>query len=211
MDNRIFCELGDPSEHDYNEIRLLVGADGRIGRNEKRDAHFFFPAGSCNQYIFAAGHMIGGLVGGTPIVAEATFSSEFVPSEIGTTGETFRVFNSSFAEDKQNWPPEFSDSEGKPKIVSGAQNLVVQYNDVAGSQLRNVQSPLGIEIRQRSLAYQDVKKRSALIFIWEITNISSNDINDANFGFCADHDIGNFADDRGSVVNEMAIIRYWLA
>ncbi len=204
----LVCDLDEPGEHDYNQVRLLVVADGRIGRDANRDGHFFFPIGTCDQYVFAAGPMIGGLVNGTAIVAEATFSSEFVPSEIGTTGEPFRVFNSTFSKDKQNWPPEFSDSKGKPIIVSGAQNLVVQYNDVNGTPIRDVTSPLGIEIRQRSLAYKDAKKRNAIIFIWEITNVSSNNIDDAYFAFWADHDIGvdGFTDDRGSIVNDMAII-----
>jgi hypothetical protein len=208
----LVCDISDPGEHDYNKVRLLVGADGRIARNDERDAHAFFPFGTCDQYIFAAGPIVGGLVSGTPIVAEATYSSEFVASDIGTTGQPFRVFNSTFTNDRKNWPPEFSKSNGKPIIVNGAQNLVVQYNDVDGTPVRDVTTPLGIEVRQRSLAYKDAKKRNAIIFIWEITNVSTNNIDNAYFGFWADHDIGFGSspngpfDDRGSVVDDMAII-----
>jgi len=181
--------------HDYNAVRLLVSADGRYGNSASGNWNSFFPNGTCDQYIFAAGSWVGGLVNSTPVVAEAAYLTEFVPSEIGSSGQSFRVFNSSLSNDKKNWPPEFSTASGKPIIVSDAQNLVVQYNDLNGTPVRDVVVPLGIEIRQRSLAYNDAKKRNALIFIWEITNISGQNIDDAFFGFWTDTDIGNFADD----------------
>ncbi len=193
--------------HDFNGVGLLVGAHGNLGqRDDNGNGGFaFFPQGACNQHIFSGGPWIGGTVGGTPVVAQFRFASEFVPSEIGATGTFFRAFNSSIPADLQTWPPEFSTAKGKPVIVAGAQNVVTQYNDAAGPQIGDVPMPLGVEVRQRSLAYNDAHKRDAIIFLWEITNVSGQPIDDAYFGFWSDTDIGLFSDDRTSTVSDMAI------
>ena len=125
--------------------------------------------------------------------------SEFEPSEIGTTGQPFRVFNSSVPEDVASWPPEFSDN-GVPIIIPQAQNLVVEYIDYFPSS-----ENLGIEIKQRSLAYTKGNIKMSIIFIWEVTNTSGELIEDAYFGCFIDSDIGNYTDDRTSFVNDMAI------
>ncbi|KAA3613739.1 MAG: T9SS C-terminal target domain-containing protein [Calditrichaeota bacterium] len=204
------CEkkLDDPGVHDRNNVRLLVGSDGRIAQNDSIAAHAYFPKNTCDQYIYSAGPSIGGKINGTPIVAHAPFRSEFVPSEIGDSGEIFRVFNSTLPKEKKIWPPEFSQLDGTPIIVGQAENLVVQYNDLYGPQRGDQPIPLGVEIRQRSLAFNDIGIDNALIFIWEITNISGQFIEDAAFGFWCDADVGNLtsaSDDRTSVVNDIAI------
>jgi len=190
------CDLLTSDEHDFNKVRLLVSNDARIAANSVRFAHGFFPAKDCDQYIYVGGPWVGGRPSlQNPVVSQADYITEFSPSEIGATGQPFRVFNSSFSADVQNWPPEFSDGSGDPIIVPKAQNLVVQYQG----------ADLGIEIRQRSLAYKQGPRRNAIIFIWEITNISGESIYDAYFGYFMDHDIGRHQDDRSSFVNDMAI------
>jgi hypothetical protein len=108
--------------------------------------------------------------------------------------------------DIRNWPPEFRSLQGEPVMVPGAQNLVVQYNDLDGTPVGNPSQKLGVEVRQRSLAYRDAAKKNAIIFVWEVTNISGGAIEGAYFGFWADADVGYAFDDRSSVVNDMAIL-----
>lgn len=204
----VACGLDDPGIHEHNQVKLLVSSDGRLAANPAQTAFGFFPRKTCDQYIFTSGIWIGGLVEGTAIVAEASHNTEFAPSEIGATGDVFRVFNSMLPNEKKNWPPEFSDPAGKPIIVSGAQNLVVEYNDLDGSPMRDVNMPLGVEIRQRSLAFNNSSVQNSLIFIWEVTNISNKKIQNAYFGFWSDNDVGNLntaTDDQASFVNDMAI------
>ncbi|MCK5280975.1 MAG: hypothetical protein KAK04_20620, partial [Cyclobacteriaceae bacterium] len=190
------CDLLTSDEHDFNKVRLLVSNDARIAANSVRFAHGFFPAKDCDHYIYTGGPWVGGRPSlQNPVVSQADYVTEFSPSEIGATGQPFRVFNSSFSADVQNWPPEFSDGSGDPIIVPKAQNLVVQYQG----------ADLGIEIRQRSLAYKQGPRRNAIIFIWEITNISGESIYDAYFGYFMDPDIGRHQDDRSSFVNDIAI------
>ncbi len=202
------CESNAPGIHDRNQVKLMVAEDGRLAYGAGEVAFAFFPKKTCDQYIYTAGVWVGGLVNGTATVAEASHNTEFAPSEMGTTGELFRVFNSKLPKEKKNWPPEFSSPSGKASIVAGAQNLVVEYNDVTGTPMRDVPTPLGIEIRQRSLAFNDSELQNALIFIWEVANISSEDIEDTYFGFWCDADVGNLpsaGDDQASFVNDMMI------
>jgi hypothetical protein len=192
--------------HDGNDVILYVAPNGHLAYDGETYWQGNYPKKTPNQYIFDAGPWVGGIVDGTPIVAEVQHATEFVPSQIGNTENLFRVFNSSIVTDKKSWPPEFSAPSGDPIIVQKAQNLVVEYNDLHGTPLRDVKLPLGVEIRQRSLAYGDAAKRSALIFIWEIKNVSTNMIQDGYFGFWADIDIGAANDDFTSTVNDMSII-----
>ncbi len=197
---------GATGTHDGNDVVLYVAPNGHLAYDGATYAQGYFPKRTSNQYIYDAGPWVGGIVDGIPTVAEVQYLSEFVPSEIGTTGQPFRVFNSSISADRKSWPPEFSTPAGEPIIVAKAQNLVVQYNDLYGTPARDVHQPLGIEVRQRSLAYGDAIKRSAIIFLWEIKNISTNPIHDGYFGFWADVDIGDALDDRTSTVNDMSIV-----
>ncbi len=199
------CDIDAPGEHDWNNVRILVHPDGRWAYHETIPAYGFFPAKTCNRYIYTSGIWVGGLVDGEAIVAEASHISEFTPSEIGETGTYYRVFNSNFEQDKKNWPPEFSDARGKAVIVPGAQNLVVEYNDYFGNPWRDVKLPLGIEVRQRSLEFKKDSLQNAVIITWELKNISGNSISECCFGFWSDSDIGDANDDRASFVNEMAI------
>ena len=198
---------GATGTHDGNDVVLYVAPNGHLAYDGMTYAQGYFPKRTTNPYVFDAGPWVGGKVDGIPIVAEVQFLSEFVPSQIGNTGEQFRLFNSSVSADRKSWPPEFSTAEGDPIIVHKAQNLVVQYNDLYGTPARDVKQPLGIEVCQRSLAYGDAFKRSAIIFLWEIKNISSKPIQDAYFGFWEDVDIGFAYDDRTSTVNDMTI--FW--
>lgn len=197
---------GATGTHDGNDVALYAAPNGHLAYDGATYAQGYFPKRTLNQYIFDAGPWVGGKVDGIPTVAEVQYLSEFVPSQIGSTGQPFRVFNSSVSADKKSWPPEFSTQAGDPIIAAKAQNLVVQYNDLYGRPARDVQQPLGIEIRQRSLAYGDAIKKSAIIFLWEIKNISTKPIQDAYFGFWADVDIGNANDDRTGTVNDMSIV-----
>ncbi|HEX9613961.1 MAG TPA: T9SS type A sorting domain-containing protein [Bacteroidota bacterium] len=206
----LVCELTTPDEHDFNDVRLGVGPQGIMAYFPPSfSGHGYFPRFACDQYIFSAGILAGGIVNGVKTVAEAMYASEFIPSEIGSTGAPFRVYSSTVAADVVNWPSEFRDGGGNPIIVPNAQNLVVEYNDVNGTPIHPGVGRLGVEIRQRSLAYDDPAKRSAIIIIWQIANRSSELIEDFCFGLWNDSDIGtapgSVTDDRTSVVNGMGI------
>ncbi len=192
--------------HDANSVQLLLDERGVVGLRPDLDGGYgLFPGHGSDSYIYASGPWVGGIVDGKLIVAHTAYTSEFVPSIIGTTGQPFHVFNSSSCEDRRHWPPEFSTVDGRPIIAPGAQNLVVEYNDVDGTPFYDVKQPLGIEIRQRSLAFDCGRMKDAVIFLWQIKNISDRVIQEAYFGYWGDFDIG-YADDRAALVNDMAIM-----
>ncbi|NWF49197.1 MAG: VCBS repeat-containing protein [Ignavibacteriaceae bacterium] len=196
----------DKGVHEKNNVKLLLNEDGFFSYKNGLGGLNSYPKGEADNYIFAAGLWVGGIVNNQKIVSHVFYNSEFAPSLVGNTGDRFHVFNSSINEDAQSWPPEFSHSDGSPLIVQSAQNLVVEYNDYDGFPRDDVQIPLGIEVRQRSLEYNDAKKKNAVIMIWEIINISSEVIEDAYTGFFIDVDIGDAYEDRGSIVNDIGII-----
>lgn len=114
-----------------------------------------------------------------------------------------RLYASTDANDLTQWPLEFRDDEGEPVLYS-LQDIVGIYNDLNG---RNIFAlgPLGIQVEQRSMAFSAGRNSHAIIFIWDLTNVSESLPNgpytfeEAYIGLDSDMDIGiEFTDDRTS-------------
>lgn len=197
----------DANLHDRNPVTLGVSKEGGTGLFVLPGT---FDIGSldCNPYLFLGGPWIAGF-GPGGLAASVTdfsfnFGGDFAPSVIGQTATPFRVFDSSIKEDKRDWPPEFRDSRGKAQIVPGAENLVVKYDD--SSPRFSSRPPLGVEVKQRSLAFGGSSDApTGIVFIWDVTNVSGDDLTDTYFGYWLDFDIGDASDDLTSTAMDMAV------
>jgi len=203
--------------HDYNSVRLAISNTGQIGNNLLTGGGAgYFPGNTPNNYVFGTGLWIGGIadIDGDEI-DDTLFLQAYDPLSGGTEFQEGRygqlpsdplatVFRSTDPWDLANWPPEFSDPDGDPIVLSD-QDLVTIYQSVDGDPLFATPNP-PIEIRQRSLAFTTGLNDQVIYCIFEIENISDQipgiepfTLEDAWIGYDSDMDLGDeFEDDRTS-------------
>ncbi|HKY61344.1 MAG TPA: T9SS type A sorting domain-containing protein [Gemmatimonadota bacterium] len=191
--------------HDTNQVFLRVSNRGGYGLAIQAPDVGNFPRGTPNRYLFGSGLWIGGIgdveANGQP---DTLTSIGYNPSEVteiewieGALGFSrddprFRVLDSTEPADEGLFP-------GEP--VAG-QELFAVYGDrfsvVTG---QRISIPLGIEVRQRSFAFDEPDLDSAVIFQWDLLNISDRirtsgyTIREMWTGLALDPDLGETSDD----------------
>jgi hypothetical protein len=126
--------------------------------------------------------------------------SEFVPGRAAVNGGGGdQILCSDVPRDLTDWYPEFSDPSTGDPIVLSQRDCVVIYNDA--NQSRDVTTPIGLEVRQRTLQFDRGRLSQVLFVVWDLVNTGSAPLKKAYLGVNADMDIGNQAnDDRCSAV-----------
>ena len=192
--------------HDVNEVFLRVTNRGAFGlRLTDTGAPGNFPIGSPNRYLFGAGLWIGGIgdvdansepdtittIGYNP---RDTNENEWIEGAVGQNPNDprFRVLDST----------EPSDQELFPATPVAQQELFTVYDDrFSVGPVGQPSIPLGVEVRQRSFAFTEPDLDTAVIFQWDILNISDQirptgyTIQDMWIGIAVDPDIGEPTDD----------------
>jgi hypothetical protein len=216
----------DQVYHDENQVELLITNIGMIGQNPLNgSAAGFWPTGSGNSYIFGSGIWVGGIADvdgdGTPdTVAVMGYDpsngeTEFGEGRVGqsTSDPLARVFDSRDSTDIAEWPDEFRDQFGEPRVLS-QQDLVTIYNDLNGQPLGARR--LAIQVNQRSMAFSGKVAGTsvhAIYFVWTVVNRSDSvpdgpyTIEDLYLGFINDADVGdvpNASDDMTSFIPSIA-------
>ncbi|MBA2565556.1 MAG: hypothetical protein H0V09_09065, partial [Gemmatimonadetes bacterium] len=166
----------------------------------------FFPADSPNSYGFGSGLWVGGLVNGVRVVSTtydaAGGFSEFVPGRVAERGGgADDILCSDVPADLARWYPEFSDPVTGEPIVRSERDCVVIYNDA--NQSRDVTTPIGLEVRQRTMTFDRGYLSQALFVQWDVVNAGSDAVDDAFLAVNADMDIGDPRDDRCSAVRSV--------
>jgi hypothetical protein len=211
----------DSKDHDMNQVRMSIQNTGQIGQG------FYpltwggiWPRSTENNYVFGSGLWFGGkadvdddgdldkvFVQGYNVLAG---DSELDPGRLGQDPEDSlaRIFDSNDPDDLAEWPDEFRDPETGDPIVHSQQDFATIYNDVSGEPVFGI-SNLGIEVRQRSMAFTHDLSENVIYFEWDLTNVSDSMENgpytfeDAWIGFDMDSDVGvRFADDLSSFFRE---------
>jgi len=172
------------AEHDANEVRFGLMSDGRIVYNEFGPPYSVavWPRYTENNYIFGSGLWIGFIVDVDGDGVKDTVSvqsyipqnahTEFAPGRVLDDPEDplSRLFMSTNPEDLLEWPDEFRDQSGDP-IVHSLQDIVGIYNDLTGEpQYPNTN--VGVQVQQRSLAFMEGSTAKAIIFVWDIMNMT---------------------------------------
>lgn len=192
--------------HDVNEVFLRVTNRGSYGvsRNEPQPPGNF-PIGTANRYLFGSGLWIGGIgdvdansvpdtittIGYNP---QDTNENEWIEGAIGQNPNDprFRVLDST----------EPSDQVLFPAVPVAEQELFTVFDDrFSVGSVSDPSIPLGVEVRQRSFAFTEPDLDTAVLFQWDILNISDRirasgyTIQDMWMGIAMDPDIGEPEDD----------------
>jgi hypothetical protein len=187
-----------------NNVLTIIDNRGIIAQDPRTSAGFgFFPGNSPNNYTFGGGLWVGGLVNGTKVVSTAYDASggfsEFNAGRAAVNGGgADQIICSNNAADLAQWYPEFSDASGQP-ITFSQKDCVVIYTDT--NQARSVRDPIGLEVRQRTMAFTFGDLSQVVFVAWDIVNTGTNTLQDAFVAANFDMDIGdNFQDDRCSAI-----------
>ena len=192
--------------HDVNQVFLRVTNRGSYGlRLEQTNSPGNFPRGTLNSYLFGSGLWIGGIgdvdanavpdtittIGYNP---QDVNENEWIEGAVGHSPNDprFRVLDST----------EPSDQELFPATPVAEQELFTVFDDrFSVGTISRPSIPLGVEVRQRSFAFTEPALESAVLFQWDILNISGDirptgyTIRDMWIGIVVDPDIGEPTDD----------------
>ena len=144
----------------------------------------FWPVGSPNAYIFNTGLQIAGIIqaDGGPWANDTTAAFFFDPK--GTTqhgSARTSIYDSLNPDDLANWPDEARIADGDPlfqpvlwgRNAASQQDSWVKYWDGDPSRISGRIHPLGVEVTQRSLAWNYPAGNESLIyFIYKFENVS---------------------------------------
>jgi len=193
--------------HDVNDVFLRVTNRGSYGlrRLNETSPPGNFPRGTANRYLFGAGLWIGGIgdvdANGVPDTIttigynpQSTAENEYIEGVVGQNPNDprFRVLDTTVASDQETFP-------GDP---IAAQELFTVFDDrFSVGSIARPSIPLGVEIRQRSFAFTEPGLDTAVVFQWDILNISGRiretgyTIREMWTGLVVDPDIGESSDD----------------
>jgi hypothetical protein len=214
--------IQDAKYHNMNQVLLWINNTGQIGMNRSTyNDGVIWPIRTDNSYVYGSGLWIGAkadmdddgdldkvFIQGFDVLSAG---SEVKPGRVGQDPEDplARIFDSNDPIDLVEWPAEFRDPGSGEPIIFSEQDFVTNYNDVSGQPLYGL-SNLGIEIRQRSMAFLHDLSANVIYFEWDLTNVSESMENgpyifeDAWIGYDMDADLGSeYADDLTSFFRDM--------
>lgn len=202
---KLLPAAGSLVAHDANRVFLRVSNRGGIGLSLSRADVGNFPRGTDNRYLFGAGVWVGGI---GEVDDDATPDSlvtigynpdrigeiEWIEGAIGFNRDDarFRVLDSTEPADESLFPAE----------PVADQELFTMYGDrfsVIGGARASI--PLGVEVRQRSFAFDEPGLDGAIFFQWDLMNVSDrirergHEIEGLVTGIVLDPDIGAVDDD----------------
>ncbi len=198
----------------------LIGSQFSVPSSYGNAPSAQWPAGSGDEYLFAAGLWIGGLVQGTPRVTTGQFESEFRPGPgIEDTmyeaidGEILRPLGSpgihgrrqyEYGQDDDNdgrvdedWLNGYDDDldglvdEDFAQIGNQMFVCTMYDNTPLTLELYPDHQPMNLRIIQRTFNWQEASADDMVAFEYQITNVGSQTIEDVYLGFMVDCDIGN--------------------
>ncbi|MFQ5747662.1 MAG: hypothetical protein ACE5HF_10665, partial [Gemmatimonadota bacterium] len=145
----------------------------------------FWPAGSVDQYIFATGLQIAGIIppGSGPWSTD-TVAAYFYDTSLGTVhgSPLTDIYDSQIPSDVAGWPAEafVSDANLFQPVLLGRktasqQDSWVQYWDGDPKRNTNRKHPVGIKVTQRSLAWNFPAGNESLIYlIYDFENATND-------------------------------------
>ncbi len=203
VDNSARCDVNNldfvVTNHGSVMFDLMNGGSG-----------LFYPRGSTNTVVFAAGLWLGAKVNDSLRVTVGEYSQEFVPGPIQDgaalpDNARFKVYRitpgDTTSSDYLNWPVQDGaplDAQGRP-AVTGDLTLWCVYNDADQSVHLNGagrSAPLGVEIQQTVFAFNQQNPLGNCAFMrYVIINKGGNQLDSMFVTFWSDPDLGGYLDD----------------
>lgn len=204
--------------HDVGNLWQNVTNWGQIGSTPGTSATWsdapsaMWPAGSGNEYLWAAGLWVGGVVLGERLVTTggSAYQTEFASSD--AEGDTiFPTHLAAIGGMRYPWPDADDDGDGledeetlngldddgdgevdEDYAGMGDQEFVATYRDNEASiqESRPDHTPLNIEVVQRSMQWSNPLGDDFVGYDFTITNIGVADIEAVYLGLFSDCDIG---------------------
>lgn len=203
--------------HNVGELHLNITNWGLIGSRPQQDTPYsaapsaMWPAGSGNDFLFAAGLWVGALKHGTPLVSTGQVESEFLP----TLNPVDIMYSSRRSEPAgERYPFGVPDDDGDGLENEDPRDGI--DNDLDGQidedfagisdqefrahmrddtplsrELWPSHEPLEIDVVQRSFQWATALLEDAVAFEYEITNVGNSPLEQVVLGFYADPDIGS--------------------
>lgn len=157
----------------------------------------YWPAGTTNQYIFNSGTQIAGINGkdAGPWAGDTTGAYFFDARGTQAQGtQLTQIYSSLDPNDIANWPAGalISDTSLFNAALIGQKSISdqdtwVQYWDGDPSKIASKKHPMGIQVTQRSLAFNaPAGAENMLFFIYQLKNVTNDptfqQLNNAKFG-----------------------------
>lgn len=202
--------------HQVGELQLNITNWGLIGSRPLDDAPFSYapsamwPAGSGDEYLYAAGLWVGAIRRGTPLVSTGQPENEFLPG--GDPRDTiYRTSRGAIGGERYPYGAEDDDGDGvlNEDPLDGYDNdrdgqidedfaaisnqhfrLRMRDNEPLSEELWPSHEPLGVEITQESYQWSNGLLEDAVLFEITVKNISDAPLSQVAVGLYADADIG---------------------
>jgi FlgD Ig-like domain len=204
--------------HNVGQIHHHVSNWGLLGSTPTDPPTIYYqhspsamwPPGSGDEYIWAAGLWVGGIVQGEQLVSTGAFSSEFLPTEAVADTVHFTAHGAPGGS-RYPWPNPDDDGDGleDEDILNGLdddgdglvdedfagigdQHFVCSYNDFdpAIQENRPDHNPLNLNIVQQSIQWSNPLADEFIGYEFTITNMGGVDIEQVHLGMFSDSDIG---------------------
>lgn len=202
--------------HDVGQIGHNVTNWGLIGSAPSLDTPFsdapsaMWPIWSGNEYLWAAGLWVGGVVLGEELVSTGSFQTEFLPTE-AAADTIYQTLHGAPGGNRYPWPDADDDADGleDEEILNGLdddgdglvdedfaaigdQHFVCAYNDheVATQEAHPDHTPLNVDIVQQSIQWSNPVAEDFIGYDFTITNVGVTSIQQVHLGLFSDFDIG---------------------
>jgi hypothetical protein len=202
--------------HDVGQIGSHVTNWGLIGSTPGAPAPFSdspsaqWPIWSGNEYLWAAGLWVGGVVLGEELVSTGGFRTEFLPTE-ALADTIYATARGAAGGNRFPWsdPDDDGDGQEDEELLNGLdddgdglvdedfaaiadQHFVCAYNDYEPSiQVFNPDhTPLNVKIIQQSIQWSSPLAEDFIGYDFTITNMGVTPIDQVHLGMFSDFDIG---------------------
>jgi hypothetical protein len=207
---------------DANTLQMALTNEGSFAFNALAlGPGLFFPKGTSASVVFAGGLWLGATVSGTPRVTVADYDFEFRPGRVvGGIPEPSSPPDLRVYKLLRNYSDTFQRDEALSEYVQGAVprgappvavladgslsirgdqmcwSVCNDLNAAAHTSSSGSTSPLGLEVRQTTWAYDaPAPLGNSVLVEFKIVNRGSSPLADVHLGLFLDPDVGGFTDD----------------
>jgi hypothetical protein len=183
--------------HTAGLLRLKITNYGTHGYENACE----WPASSGDTYIFGAGIWVGCISSGGDTLVSVGYnpydgSSEFVPgilpNEEGYSDPDDRIYWSDVSDDFAQWPLVIAGDT----IVISSQDSWCRFNDCDSSRhAAGNTAPIGVQIAQTGYSWDYEVYKDFVFLVYQVENVSGQDLSQMYLGVACDADIGNFDND----------------